>query len=75
MNMPLNVEFSRASLCPAGHLPHEGGDYAFNSLTANSQTLQGENRRDIWPISPPVGEMSGRTEGGNVEICFLGVRQ
>src|SRR5690606_9925124 len=45
------VAFLRAPLCPAGHLPHEGGDQLC---------------RRSCPISPRVGEMSGRTEGGNV---------
>jgi len=48
-------------LCPAGHLPHKGGDRL---------GLPGRSTLIVWPkphhlpISPLVGEMSGRTEGG-----------
>ena len=38
-------------LCPAGHLPHKGGDRL-------------EARRCHDSISPLVGEMPGRAEGG-----------
>jgi hypothetical protein len=41
-----------APLWPAGHLPHTGGDWA-----APATRL----------ISPRVGEMAGRPEGGAVE--------
>ncbi|POO52192.1 hypothetical protein CPJ18_07635 [Agrobacterium rosae] len=50
-------------LCPAGHLPLKGGDW----LGARSPLYP---QRSRWPrphrdsISLPVGEMSGRTEGG-----------
>jgi very-short-patch-repair endonuclease len=58
-------------LCPAGHLPHTGGDRkAAPSLILLGLCLSG--KRSIaetvvksWSISPRVGEMSGRTEGGN----------
>jgi hypothetical protein len=53
-----------APLCPAGHLPHKGGD---------RQLRWRHTPNNVWRnpsgqlISPLVGEMSGRTEGGNVE--------
>jgi precorrin-3B synthase len=34
---------------------------------SQSPALQNESRKSGRPISPLVGEMSGRTEGGNVE--------
>jgi hypothetical protein len=52
-----------APLCPAGHLPHEGGDrlavashfvFKVSDLRNQSSHL----------ISPRVGEMAGRPEGG-----------
>jgi len=52
-----------APLCPAGHLPHKGGDRAAAQLppiagiAERTQTLK-------LSISPLVGEMSGGTEGG-----------
>ncbi|TPL70617.1 hypothetical protein FJ956_15675 [Mesorhizobium sp. B2-4-3] len=58
-----------APLCPAGHLPHNGGDWQRRALaySCNAGDWRGvgdwrkQRRR---PISPQVGEMSGRTEGG-----------
>ena len=53
----------RAPLCPAGHLPHKGGD----QLAFRSSPIFGVVREARSPkllISPQVGEMSGRTEGG-----------
>ncbi|RFB96766.1 lytic murein transglycosylase [Rhizobium leguminosarum bv. trifolii] len=60
-------------LCPAGHLPHKGGD----RLGAKSHPRQmPEISEAAWgaidisasgrvlPISPLVGEMPGRAEGG-----------
>src|SRR5688572_19316355 len=53
-----------APLCPAGHLPLMGRDW----LTAWLSPLEtAANAAQRLPISPLVGEMSGRTEGGNVE--------
>ncbi|RUW45871.1 hypothetical protein EOA32_33065 [Mesorhizobium sp. M1A.F.Ca.ET.072.01.1.1] len=52
-----------APLCPAGHLPHKWGDHPSSRLFANRQRCRiGEAAK--LPISPQVGEMSGRTEGG-----------
>ncbi|PYE86418.1 hypothetical protein C7477_12511 [Phyllobacterium leguminum] len=57
-------------LCPAGHLPLKGGDYAFIDLRHQSPTSQDEGRASCQPISPLEGEMSGRTEGGTVPPAF-----
>ncbi|KAA3513417.1 hypothetical protein CPJ18_04640 [Agrobacterium rosae] len=52
-----------APICPAGHLPHRWGDRQDDGATYYL-------RRSRWtrgchlPISPPVGEMPGRAEGG-----------
>ena len=48
-------------LCPAGHLPHKGGDW-MGSPDRSDLNVRRCHRNDS--ISPLVGEMSGRTEGG-----------
>ncbi|RUU30477.1 hypothetical protein EOC94_10130 [Mesorhizobium sp. M6A.T.Ce.TU.016.01.1.1] len=58
----------RAPLCPAGHLPHEGGDWQFRSCRP-SCNVSDWRKPARHPISPLEGEMSGRTEGGAVELC------
>ncbi|TPN13054.1 hypothetical protein FKO01_41175 [Mesorhizobium sp. B2-3-3] len=60
----MSAAFLRAPLCPAGHLPHKGGDQMSSppSLTAN--VVKGAPALELL-ISPQV-EMSGRTEGGAV---------
>ncbi len=55
-----------APLCPAGHLPHEGGDQLVAQLSAIAHAAVGVPAAKL-PISPLVGEMSGRTEGGATE--------
>ncbi|KAA3504910.1 lytic murein transglycosylase [Rhizobium rhizogenes] len=50
-------------LCPAGHLPHKGGDRQAALPSLHSQTLRSA-RPCHESISPPVGEMPGRAEGG-----------
>ncbi|TIN92838.1 MAG: hypothetical protein E5Y06_22025 [Mesorhizobium sp.] len=55
-----------APLCPAGHLPHEGGDWQHCRQRLFYKADSWRKRRK-WPISPLVGEMSGRTEGGATE--------
>ncbi|TGQ66942.1 lytic murein transglycosylase [Mesorhizobium sp. M00.F.Ca.ET.186.01.1.1] len=52
----------RAPLYPAGHLPHKGGD---RQLARHRSLFNVDDWRDRprRPISPLVGEMSGRTEG------------
>ncbi|PWI52938.1 hypothetical protein B5K03_17510 [Rhizobium phaseoli] len=58
------------SLCPAGHLPHKGGDrYAETASPINERRLiqhgsGGERHAILLPISPLVVEMPGRAEGG-----------
>ncbi|TIL42276.1 MAG: hypothetical protein E5Y32_12890 [Mesorhizobium sp.] len=52
-----------APLCPAGHLPHEGGDRLSRLLSPITNVAE-EAPLAKLPISPQVGEMSGRTEGG-----------
>ncbi len=59
-----------APLCPAGHLPHKGGDQlgARSSHQIRRPTkhiLFGGAKVGPLVISLLVGEMSGRTEGGN----------
>ncbi|PBC03366.1 hypothetical protein CK220_14825 [Mesorhizobium sp. WSM3860] len=55
-----------APLCPAGHLPHLGGDQMSRRLSAITN-VKGMIAAPKPPISPLVGEMSGRTEGGAKE--------
>ncbi|RWC21365.1 MAG: lytic murein transglycosylase, partial [Mesorhizobium sp.] len=57
------LAFCRAPLCPAGHLPHKGGDWPSPWLSPIANA-EGRTPRAKLPISPLVGEMSGRTEGG-----------
>ncbi|RFB96751.1 hypothetical protein B5K11_05975 [Rhizobium leguminosarum bv. trifolii] len=59
-----------APLCPAGHLPHRWGDHKWPKLRtrlpfrrAVTSIVWGSQRSQ--PISPPVGEMLGRAEGGD----------
>ncbi|TIP21984.1 MAG: lytic murein transglycosylase, partial [Mesorhizobium sp.] len=60
-----------APLCPAGHLPHKGGDW---QLRRPVHSCGGGDWRKPGPrpISPQVGEMSGRTEGreGSLQISI-----
>ncbi|RWO12334.1 MAG: hypothetical protein EOS07_04740 [Mesorhizobium sp.] len=55
----------RASLCPAGHLPHKWGDWP-SSLPSPICCVAGVSGASKLPISPHVGEMCGRTAGGAV---------
>ncbi|RWP67513.1 MAG: hypothetical protein EOR09_32455, partial [Mesorhizobium sp.] len=55
-----------APLCPAGHLPLKGGD---RQLLRRRSFCNVDGWRN-WrrhPISPQVGEMAGRPEGGATE--------
>ncbi|TPK35284.1 hypothetical protein FJ959_15305 [Mesorhizobium sp. B2-2-4] len=54
-----------APLCPAGHLPHLGGDW-LSQPPSPIYDVAGMSGAPKLPISPLVGEMSGRTEGGAV---------
>ncbi|PBB38175.1 hypothetical protein CK221_09570 [Mesorhizobium sp. WSM3868] len=58
--------FLHAPLCPAGHLPHEGGDRTSPLLSPISDVAE-QCGAPKPPISPLVGEMSRRTEGGAIE--------
>ena len=60
-----------APLCPAGHLPHRGGDQPPARLSPIIGAARGAGRVKL-PISPLVGEMSGRTEGGVKELHIAG---
>ncbi|TRC96081.1 hypothetical protein FJV76_26125 [Mesorhizobium sp. WSM4303] len=52
-----------APLCPAGHLPHKEGDWQLRRSVHASSASDWQNPR--WSlISPLVGEMPGRAEGG-----------
>ncbi|TRC97849.1 lytic murein transglycosylase [Mesorhizobium sp. WSM4303] len=59
----------RAPLCPAGHLPHEGGDWMSFRLSPITKVEEKALSIELL-ISPHVGEMSGRTEGGAVPPAF-----
>ena len=56
----------RTPLCPAGHLPLKGGDWTAAKISP-IVNVEGQALELKLPISPLEGEMSGRTEGGNVE--------
>ncbi|PRD58701.1 lytic murein transglycosylase [Phyllobacterium myrsinacearum] len=51
-------------LCPAGHLPHKGGDRPALPFLRNLKRFLLCENIHANVISPLVGEMSGRTEGG-----------
>ncbi|TPM46551.1 hypothetical protein FJ964_11545 [Mesorhizobium sp. B2-3-2] len=55
-----------APLWPAGHLPHAWGDWLSPRLSPISN-VERMVRSAKLPISPLVGEMAGRPEGGAVE--------
>ncbi|PBB23827.1 hypothetical protein CK227_25935 [Mesorhizobium sp. WSM4308] len=55
-----------APLCPAGHLPHEGGDWMAPRLSPIPSVAKTSEAPKL-PISPQVGEMAGRPEGGVTE--------
>ncbi|RUU58742.1 hypothetical protein EOD04_28725, partial [Mesorhizobium sp. M2C.T.Ca.TU.009.01.2.1] len=58
-----------APLWPAGHLPHLGGDRMSRRLSPITN-VAGMNGAPKPLISPLVGEMSGRTEGGAKDRCL-----
>jgi hypothetical protein len=66
----IKAAFYVAPLWPAGHLPHKGGDRQLRSLRSfcNWGDWRKAKRR---LISPLVGEISGRTEGGAKGRCAL----
>ncbi|PDS82002.1 hypothetical protein CO654_26965 [Rhizobium sp. L18] len=57
-------------LCPAGHLPHKGGDRQEDSTSVVTDSTLDQGPFVVWrsrfriSISPLVGEMPGRAEGG-----------
>ncbi|RWD97316.1 MAG: hypothetical protein EOS40_28965 [Mesorhizobium sp.] len=61
-----NVEFLRAPLWPAGHLPLKGGRLDVTTAFRQLLTLQERAPSAKLLISPLEGEMAGRPEGGAV---------
>jgi hypothetical protein len=62
-----------APLWPAGHLPYEGGDWLSPLLSPTFNAARKMKRAKLL-ISPRVGEMAGRPEGGAIEqdlACFM----
>jgi len=55
-----------APLCPVGHLPLKGGDQLSSTPSAIIGIAEWAEGLKLL-ISPLEEEMSGRTEGGNVE--------
>ncbi|TIR20595.1 MAG: hypothetical protein E5X34_17765 [Mesorhizobium sp.] len=55
-----------APLWPAGHLPHLGGDWQLRRPAHPAKVSDWRNRLRRL-ISPLVGEMPGRAEGGAKE--------
>ncbi|SDP74559.1 hypothetical protein SAMN05443582_10948 [Phyllobacterium sp. OV277] len=51
-------------LCPVGHLPHKGGDHIGMNAFAQPETFQIVQRQYCRLISPLVGEMPDKAEGG-----------
>ncbi|RCS24620.1 lytic murein transglycosylase [Phyllobacterium salinisoli] len=51
-------------LCPAGHPPHKGGDYHVMDGGYQSQLSKSKQYGACRLISPLVGGMPGRAEGG-----------
>ncbi|TIR20633.1 MAG: hypothetical protein E5X34_17970 [Mesorhizobium sp.] len=63
------ASFLRAPLCPAGHLPHKGGDWQLWRFA--HPCIDGDWRRPVrYSISPLVGEMPGKAEGGAKKRCL-----
>ncbi|MGO4449458.1 hypothetical protein AB4Y96_11065 [Phyllobacterium sp. TAF24] len=52
-------------LCPVGHLPHKGGDQLSVPPLHNLKRFRLCKGVHVNVISPLVGEMSDRTEGGD----------
>ncbi|TPJ77069.1 lytic murein transglycosylase [Mesorhizobium sp. B2-6-2] len=57
------LAFLRAPLCPAGHLPHKGGDWPSRPPSQISHVAESAAAPKLL-ISPLEGEMAGRPEGG-----------
>jgi hypothetical protein len=58
--------FGRGPLWPAGHLPHTGGDWLSTVFSPIADIARRVTTFEL-PISPLVGEMAGRPEGGAKE--------
>ncbi|TIQ56351.1 MAG: hypothetical protein E5X46_19905, partial [Mesorhizobium sp.] len=56
-----------APLCPAGLLPHEGGDRTSHPLSRITNIARRSEGSEL-PISPIEGEMAGRPEGGALAL-------
>ena len=56
-----------APLWPAGHLPHTGGDWPSSLFSPIAEVARRVATFEL-PISPLVGEMAGRPEGGVKEL-------
>ena len=52
-----------APFCPAGHPPHKGGDQLSPAISPITSDARASGTMKL-PISPLVGEMFGRPEGG-----------
>ncbi len=63
----MEVFARHAPLCPAGHLPHKGGDQRSPLLSPISRIAKEVPEQAANLISPLVGEMAGRPEGGAKE--------
>ena len=59
----MSVVLLNTPLCPAGHLPHKGGDRIAATSRPNLTSAE-KGSRCAQPISLLVGEMPGRVEGG-----------
>ncbi|CDZ59851.1 Hypothetical protein NGAL_HAMBI2566_36970 [Neorhizobium galegae bv. orientalis] len=75
MDAPIFASAQAAPLWPAGHLPHGWGDRlgARSPLSIPRLILRfGSSEATVMPlvISPPVGEMAGRPEGGDLAPAF-----
>ncbi|RWM72320.1 MAG: hypothetical protein E5X83_12085 [Mesorhizobium sp.] len=62
----VNAALHGVPLWPACLLPHLGGDWQLLRPRSFCNVDGWRNRR-CQPISPQVGEMSGRPEGGAIE--------
>ncbi|AZO07437.1 hypothetical protein EJ068_15140 [Mesorhizobium sp. M2A.F.Ca.ET.043.02.1.1] len=63
--MFVEVGTLRRPLWPAGHLLHKWGDWLSRRLSPIADIAEEGAAAELL-ISPQVGEMSGRTEGGAV---------
>ncbi len=57
-------------LCPAGHLPLEGGD-RLSSMRSPISSVARKAGPPKLPISPLEGEMPGKAEGGIVRATVF----